>query len=241
MYSRATLGQLAIALAIIVATCLASNAVKEIKVKNGTIYVKGSAEEEIQSDVGLWRGMVSASNETLVGAYEKIETDLERLHQFLQAQKVDLAEVSFSPITTTTIYERNEQGHQTNTIERYTVTIDFSLTSSNIPQIESLAQRTTALIKEGVQITSYCPQYYYSKIDELKVAMLGKAALDARKRAEELVVSSGSKVGTLRSAHQGVFQITPAYSTTVSDYGEYDTNSITKKIKAIVTMEYAID
>ena len=80
------------------------------------------------------------------------------------------------------------------------------------------------------------------KIEELKINMQGEAAKDARLRAEELVSkSSGSKIGPLRSAQQGVFQITPAFSTSTSDYGEFDTSSIAKRIKAVVTMEYAID
>jgi hypothetical protein len=59
-------------------------------------------------------------------------------------------------------------------------------------------------------------------------------------RAEELAKNSGSEVGTLKYASQGVFQITPVHSTDVSDYGIYDTSTIEKSIKAVVTIEYSI-
>lgn len=233
-------GQLAIAFAIIASTFIAAQAFKQIKTGPGTIYVKGTAEQEIESDIVKWQGSISASSDTLVQAFEKLDKDLNILLQYFQDQNIAQNDVLFSPIATTTLYERTKEGHQTNKVESYQLSLDFSITSHNIPQIAQLAQKITNLIKEGLTIHSYSPQYFYSKIDALKIAVLGSAAKDARLRAEELVAKSGSQVGALRSAHQGVFQITPAYSTTVSDYGEFDTSSIAKKIKAIVTMEYAI-
>jgi hypothetical protein len=44
----------------------------------------------------------------------------------------------------------------------------------------------------------------------------------------------------LRSANQGVFQITAPYSTEVSDWGQYDVNSIEKVVKAVVTIDYSV-
>lgn len=233
-------GQMAIALAIIASTFIAAQTFKQVKMGNGTIYVKGSAEQEIESDIVKWQGSISASSDTLVQAFDKIDGDANILRQYLQNQNIPLASINFSPIDTTTIYERTKDGHQTNKVESYQLSLNFIITSQDIPLIAQLAQKITNLIKEGLTIHSYPPQYFYSKIDALKIAVLGSAAKDARLRAEELVAKSGSQVGALRSAHQGVFQITPAYSTTVSDYGEFDTSSIAKKIKAIVTMEYAI-
>jgi hypothetical protein len=43
------------------------------------------------------------------------------------------------------------------------------------------------------------------------------------------------------SAQQGVFQITARHSTDTSGYGMYDTATIEKTAKAVVTLEYAID
>ncbi len=59
-------------------------------------------------------------------------------------------------------------------------------------------------------------------------------------RASSLAENSGSKVGALKYASQGVFQITPLYSTDVSGYGRYDTSTIEKSVKAVVTIEYSI-
>jgi hypothetical protein len=37
-----------------------------------------------------------------------------------------------------------------------------------------------------------------------------------------------------------VFQITAPHSTETADYGSYDTNTVEKIVKAVVTVEYAV-
>ena len=64
-----------------------------------------------------------------------------------------------------------------------------------------------------------------------------------RKNRRALALAKGSKgrIGALISAQQGVFQITERHSTDTSGSGEYDTSSIDKSAKAVVTLEYAIE
>ena len=70
--------------------------------------------------------------------------------------------------------------------------------------------------------------------------MIAAATANARERAGALVENSDGTLGEVRAASQGVFQITPAFSTAVSNSGYLDTTSIQKAIKAVVTVEYAI-
>ena len=73
-----------------------------------------------------------------------------------------------------------------------------------------------------------------------KLTMLAEATEDGYRRAKTLAQNSGGEVGPLRSARQGVFQITEPYSTETSGYGMYDTSTIDKTVKAVVTLEYSI-
>jgi hypothetical protein len=234
-------GQIIFAIALISSTFLVTSTLKHLKFRQGTIHVKGCAEKTIQSDFVKWQGTLTATANTQIQAYEKLEQDLNKLLEYLQEQGIPLNQVELSSINTALIHQRNDQGHIMNKVESFDLSQTFSITSANIPLIAKVSQNITTLIKNGLSINSFPPQYFYLKIDELKISMLGEAAKDARQRAEELVSKSGSRVGILRSAQQGVFQITPAFSPSVSDYGEFDTSSIAKRIKAVVTMEYAID
>jgi hypothetical protein len=71
--------------------------------------------------------------------------------------------------------------------------------------------------------------------------MLGEAAQDAQRRAEQIAGKSGRKIGSLRSASQGVFQITSVYQTETSDEGAFDTGSREKSMKAVVTAEFQLN
>lgn len=236
------IGQFLIAFTIILSVYIGANAIKQIKFGQGTIYVKGCAEKIINSDFVKWQGTIIADGITLLRAYEKIENDLAILKKYLLEQGVQESLLVFLPIDISVIYERNDKGYQTNVVESYRLNQTFNLASTDIDLVTKVSRNITSLIKEGLTIQSNTPDYFYLKLDELKINMLGEAAKDARHRAEELVSnSSGSRVGVLRSAQQGVFQITPAHSNSVSDYGECDTSSIMKRIKAVVTIEYAID
>ena len=70
--------------------------------------------------------------------------------------------------------------------------------------------------------------------------MLAVATADAKKRAERIAEAAGGKIGVLRYAKMGVFQITPVNSYDVSWYGENDTSSLDKKVRAVVTATFAI-
>jgi hypothetical protein len=52
--------------------------------------------------------------------------------------------------------------------------------------------------------------------------------------------NAGSKIGRLRGARMGVFQVTPAGSTEVSDYGVNDTSSLEKDITAVVSATFEL-
>jgi len=232
---------LTLALGMIFGSYFISSALLKIKLNNGTITVKGCAEKKITSDFVKWDCVLNIPQNNLKDAYAKLESDRERLVAYLQNAGIRKEDIHFTPVSMSTIYKLNEQGLQTNTVEGYILSQDFSMGSQEVTKISKIASEITELLQEDVHVISFRPQYYYLNLDALKISMLGEAAKDAKNRAEKLANNSGSKVGILRSAQQGVFQITPAYSNSCSDYGECDTTSIDKTIKAIVTMEYNIE
>lgn len=84
------------------------------------------------------------------------------------------------------------------------------------------------------------PEYLYTRLADIRVAMLGEATRDARERAAVIATAAGSEIGAVRSARMGVFQITPRHSTEVSDYGINDVSSLEKDITAVVRVTFAV-
>jgi hypothetical protein len=229
-----------LAIGLIVSTVLAMGTVERIKLANQTIMVKGCAEKLIESDVVSWSAGFSAQASQLDAAYTKLKNDLAIVEGYLQKEGVPQEEISMSSIFTQSLYGRDERGNRTDTITGYRLRQSVHIRSSDLERITRISRECTDLIEKGVEIDSSPPQYFYTRVDESKLEMLGEAARDARQRAERLAKDSGSKVGPLRSTSQGVFQITSAESTEVSNYGVHDTSSWKKKIRAVVTVRYSI-
>jgi len=231
-----------IAVATIVSSVILSGGfLKVMKFTREQINVTGSATKEIKSDFIVWRGTFSRRDDGLKEAYEALRADLEKVRQYLTSKGVDQKEIIISPVTTVTLYRKNEKGYDTNDIQGYRVSQDVEIRSFDVDKITHVSRESTELIDQGIGFESPAPEYFYTKIDELKIEMLAKATQNAKQRAESMTKATGNKIGFMRSARMGVFQITPATSTDVSDYGVNDTTALDKKVMAVVTVSFAIE
>jgi hypothetical protein len=150
------------------------------------------------------------------------------------------ARAEASAATTRTVYAVGPGGVQTGQVAGYELERNFELTAKDVKLIQRIASDASALISEGVNINSWPPQFFFTDLNAVKVRLLGAATKDAQLRAEQFATNSGVTVGPLRSASQGVFQITRPNSTETADYGSYDTSTVEKVVKAVVTVEYSV-
>jgi len=77
-------------------------------------------------------------------------------------------------------------------------------------------------------------------LDKYKLDMLSLALADAKIRANEIAKGTQNKIGQLKYARQGIFQITAQNSNDVADWGIYDTQTIDKRIKLAVDATFYI-
>jgi hypothetical protein len=140
-----------------------------------------------------------------------------------------------------TLKGKDSDGNETNEITGYSLSQSIQVRSADVQKISQVAREATELINQGILIESAAPQYYYTKIGDLKIEMLGEAAKDAKERASRIAQSTGDSIGSVRSAKMGVLQITAADSTDVSDYGVFDTTTIDKDMTAVVNVSFAVN
>jgi hypothetical protein len=231
---------LALAAGLVIAAALVSASLERIKLAGDKITVKGYAEEKVVSDAGTWRATVTVRAADLQSGYRKLESDSARLMAVLQAVAGESAAVSSTPVNARPQYEIGPGGVQTGRIAGYELDRNFELSSGDVALIGKVAAQASSLISEGVNVNSWPPQYFYDDLNAVKVRLIGAATRDAQQRAEQFASGSGVTVGALRSASQGVFQITRPNSTETADYGSYDTSTVEKVVKAVVTVEYAV-
>jgi len=229
-----------LALGLIISSFIVSNSMVRLKMAGNTITVTGSAKQQIKSDLATWNGSYSAQAADLSTAYNQIKANQEVVKKYLIAQGIAESAMGFSSINTEVRYVTMPNGQMTSQVEGYRLYQQVELSSKDVDKITQLSRQTTDLINQGVEFQSNPPQYFYTKIADLKVKMLSLATKDAKVRADQIASNAGSQVGALRAARMGVFQITPLYSNEISDYGVNDTSSLEKEITAVMNCEFEI-
>lgn len=212
-----------------------------VKIKSGSniIKVAGSAKKQITSDLIVWTGTFSAKATSLKEAYSILADSKNKVQKYLDKQGLT-DNLVYSSIATNVYYVIGPNGSYTSDIAAYELSESVTISSANIDKITEISRNITELINEGVQFQSQPPQYIYTKIADLKIEMLAAATKDATTRAQMIAGNAGSKLGKLKSANMGVFQITPQYSYEVSDSGINDTTSLEKEITAVVSCQFYI-
>lgn len=227
--------------ATITSTVILSKGLLQMKkYSEQVVKVTGSAEKNIISDVIVWRLSFSRRDVKMVNAFDLLKEDLKTVKSYLLSKGVKESEIIVAPVATTVLYKKNEKGNDTNEIEGYILAQEIEIRSSDVVKITEVSRQATELIEKGLEVISQSPEYFYTKLPELKLAMLSEATENAKKRAESMAKASGNKIGSIRSARMGVFQITPVNSYDVSDWGMNDTTSLEKKVNAVVNVEFAI-
>jgi hypothetical protein len=94
-----------------------------------------------------------------------------------------------------------------------------------VEEVKSLIE--SELIKEEVIVNIY-NSYEYNRLNEIKPSMIAESLENARNAADEFAKNSRSRIGKMRTASQGYFE--------VEDLDE-NTPQI-KKIRVVTTVEY---
>ena len=212
----------------------------------GGLSATGSASCDFESDLIVWRGSFSAYGATTSDAYDIIKQDTQLVKDYLMDSGVLEEELVFSSVDISQRY-RTEYDAYGNYVRDYADGYDLNqtvtVTSNDIDKVEKISRDITKLIESGVQFSSYSPEYYCTKLDEVKLELIEKATENATQRIDILAEGAGSRPGKLLSANLGVFQIT-AKNSGSGEYsydGAFDTSSRYKTAMITVRLNYTAE
>lgn len=204
-----------------------------------SISVTGSAYEIVKSDSGSLSFNINVKRINKNEAYNALQTQIKTVEKYLTDKKI--TKIERKTINGYYNYKREEKtGAYTNIPESYNLSQPITISSDNVDLIKEISNDITGLISQGIDINVYNISYNYSKLPELKVALLEKASLDAKARAESMLKATHNSVGKISSVRMGVYQITPVDSTDVSDMGINDSSTIDKKVTAVANVSFKI-
>ncbi len=231
----------ALAMGLVVASMIGGWAFVKAKRGDQTIVVTGSARKRIRSDLVIWKAGVSYQAPALADTYRSLSENVPRVKSYLIGKGIPENQITISSISSQTLHARTDSGEDTGQITGYSLRQELEVRSTDVDKIAKIAREATELINQGILVESMAPEYHYTKLGDLKVEMLSEAAKDAKVRAQQIAQSTGSSIGSVRTARMGVLQITPADSNEVSDSGMNDTSSLEKDITAVVNIGFEIN
>ncbi|MGE4553743.1 MAG: SIMPL domain-containing protein [Desulfovibrionaceae bacterium] len=201
----------------------------------GTIVATGSARMAVTSDSVVWNGGFSrvAPSSLVRQGYDAMRHDAEVVTAFFKSAGIGPERYTLDPVSLDEIYDQNSGAEK-----RYTLRQTFSVHSPDVAGVTQAAADPKPVLDQGVLFTTYGLEYYYSKLPEARVSLLGEAVADARRRAKEIGDAGGAEVGALRNASLGPVQVLGPQSVEVSGGGAYDTRTVDKDIMVTVRAEF---
>ncbi|HZV12450.1 MAG TPA: SIMPL domain-containing protein, partial [Candidatus Kapabacteria bacterium] len=200
---------------------------------------------DFESDLISWNSTFSRTAPAMKDAYEQLKRDAEIIKAYIKSKGVNDNEVVFSSVDIQRNYKtiRNDKGVEiSQEFQGYTLRQSVKIESHDIDKIEQLSREVTELIDQGVELYSDNPEYYYTKLADLKIKMLAAATADARTRAEQIATNAKSTLGKLRGASMGIFQITGQNSNEgFESGGAFNTSSKMKTASITVRAEFTLE
>jgi hypothetical protein len=230
-------------LTLLVAVWMGTNAFSNRNRTYDTINVTGMGSRDFESDLIVWSGNFNRQTMDLAQAYALLNEDKSKIESYLASKAVPAEEIVFSSVDISREFEYyyDNDGNQHSRFSGYRLTQRVDIESKEVAKIEKVAREITELINMGVEFYSYAPSYYYTQLADLKIEMIASATEDARIRAEQIAGQAGARLGDLRNAQMGIFQIIGQNSN--EDYswgGAFNTSSKMKTATITMKLEFGI-
>lgn len=240
--NKSHISTLLIALAVVTSAYILAGAYRNRNKGNDTISVTGLGSKDFTSDLIVWSGSFHKKNLDLKMAYSELDAAREVVKGYLEGKGIGSDKLIFSAIDIEQQFDNryDDQGNQISSIfNGYRLQQSVQIESSEVEKVEEISRNVTELINSGIEFYSNAPNYYYTKLSELKIEMIAEATKDANVRAKQIAENAGGSLGNLKSADMGVFQIVGQNSS--EDYswgGSFNTSSKDKTASITVNLQY---
>ncbi len=200
------------------------------------VTVKGLAEQDVQADLAIWAIQFKVADNILETAKTELNRQNQLIEIFLKSNGIKDEEISNNRITISDARANQYQGNRVAT--RYAIDKTILVRTNNVEAIHAASQKIGDLINQGVLIGyNSIPQYSYTKLNDIKPAMIAKATQNARAAAQQFANDSGASVGAIKSANQGYFSINARDNIN----GTPSSAALEKRVRVVSTVQYYIN
>lgn len=221
----------ALAVAIALAGWFVGDGLYRARVSERYVTVKGFAEREVPANLALWPIVFTVTADDLGSLQRGVDDATARIRTFLAGEFAD-EEVSAGAPRITDREAQGMRGERPG--PRYVAEAAVTVRTGKIEAVRKALARSGELVSQGVALIrsyEYNTQYLFTGLETIKPEMIAEATKDARGAAEQFAQDSGSRVGAIRNAQQGLFSVEDrdAFSPEI------------KKVRIVTTIQFFLE
>ena len=199
--------------------------VKTLKSYDDTVKVRGLCERNVDADQVVLRISYSDQDNELTDLRSRMEQSDQTIIDLLKKAGFSDEEIKY---TSARFNDRYDSYYSNNIRFRYSANQTINVFTSKMDVVGELQKKIDAeLLKRNIISSTYAT-YEYHGLNDIKPKMIAESLENARLAADEFAKNSHSKIGKMRTASQGYFE--------VEDLDE-NTPQV-KKVRVVTTVEY---
>lgn len=200
--------------------------VKTLKSYDDTVKVRGLCEKEVPADRVVWRINYNEKSNSLADLRAMVRDHNDVIVKKLRDGGFTDEEIK---VANANYEDRYTYANNTSTITfRYNVSQTVTVFTKNLDLVRKMQQTLeTDLVNQNILASSWA-DYQYLGLNDIKPSMIAESLENARSAADEFAKNSHSRIGKMRTASQGYFE--------VEDLDE-NTPQV-KKVRVVTTVEY---
>jgi len=222
-----------LSLAIIVGGYLLGDGVRRARMADRSVTVRGLAERDVTADLATWTIAYAEQGTELAPVQAAVDGKSRTVREFFARVGFKPAEISQAGTSVSQFYDSNRSANQVTVRQR------LQLRTRDVAKARAAFARQFELIRGGVALEEGTAMVYsFTRLNEIKPAMIGAATRDARRGAEQFARDSGAGVGGIKQATQGYFSITARDGDESEGSGR---DSPFQKVRVVTTIDFYLD
>lgn len=206
---------------------------KDIRRADAIVTVRGVAERDVEADLATWTIATQATGSDLAIVQGKADADMQAVRAFLAANGFTPAEIQPRGSSVSQYLDPNTGRLNISIRQR------ILARTTEIRRMEQAFAGQAEMIRNGVALESEGAggvTYSFTRLNAVKPAMIAEATKSAREAADQFARDSGTNVGGIARATQGLFSITGRDGDTGSG-----TDTPYQKVRVVTTIDFALD
>jgi hypothetical protein len=218
--------------AIIIGGYLLGDGLLRARQADRSVTVRGLAEKDVTADLATWNLAFSKQGFDINEVQGAIDNDAKQIRAFFKAAGFPDDAFSTAGVNVNQWYDSNRG------VNNVTIRQRIQLRTNDIARARQAFARQFDLVRRGIALEEGSGMVYsFTKLNDIKPAMVAEATKDARNAAEQFAQDSGTDVGGIKSATQGYFSV----GARDGDEMGGGADSPYKKVRVVTTVDFYLD